>query len=68
MASDFVRTDIPNLDRCVKYDTYCGRVKLDGKLIRESFGKNKRMAMEKPTGWLISKLGHKGFERERSIP
>ncbi len=59
MASDFERTDIPNLDRNIKYGTYYGRVKLHGKLIRESFGENKRVAMEKLTPWLVSKRGHK---------
>jgi integrase len=59
MASDFQRTDIPNLDRHLKYGTYYGRVKLRGKLIRESFGDNKRVAMEKLTGWLVNLRGAK---------
>ena len=59
MASDFKRTDIPNLDKHEVYGTYYGRVKLRGKLVRESFGDNKRVAMEKLTGWLVNLRGAK---------
>ena len=42
MATRFKRTNIPNLDFAIDYGTYCGRVKLRRKLIRECLEETKR--------------------------
>ncbi len=52
-------TGIPNLVRLAKFGTYYGRVKIGGKVHRQSFGVNKRLAIEKLRDWLINMRGQK---------